>query len=174
VGLPQGKGIAVRQGMLAAEGKLRFLCDADLSMPIENLSRFIPVVEGGVDVAIGSREAPGAKRFGEPAHRHLMGRVFNAIVKLLAVRGIEDTQCGFKMFSATAAESVFQRAKLNGWGFDPETLYIARKLGYEIREVPIDWHYNADSRVRALRDPAAMVRDLIRIRLNDWQGEYNG
>jgi glycosyltransferase involved in cell wall biosynthesis len=171
-GLPRGKGIAVREGMLAAGGALRFLCDADLSMPIADIERFFPAIEAGADVAIGSREAAGARRFGEPGHRHLMGRVFNGIVKLLAVPGIEDTQCGFKLFRAEAAEDLFRRARLTGWGFDPEILYLARKHGYKVQEIPIDWHYDADSRVQALRDPLHMIRDLLRIRLNDWRGSY--
>jgi glycosyltransferase involved in cell wall biosynthesis len=172
-GLPRGKGVALREGMLAASGASRFLCDADLSMPIDDVRKFLSALELGADVAIGSREAPGARRFGEPAYRHLMGRVFNGLVKLLAVRGIEDTQCGFKMFTARAAEDLFTRAKLPGWGFDPEILYLARKRGYRISEVPIDWHYNADSRIEAVTDSVAMILDLVRVRLNDWRGEYD-
>jgi hypothetical protein len=102
-----------------------------------------------------------------------MGRVFNWIVKIMAVPGIEDTQCGFKMFREDVAVDLFQHATLSGWGFDPEILFIARKRGYEIREIPIHWRYDADSRVQALRDPLAMIRDLMRIRLNDWRGVYD-
>jgi dolichyl-phosphate beta-glucosyltransferase len=173
-GLPRGKGIAVRQGMQAARGRRRFLCDADLSMPIDQLDKFLAQPADRGDVLIGSREAAGARRFNEPAYRHLMGRVYNAVVKALALPGFEDTQCGFKLFSATVADDVFAAATLSGWGFDPEVLYIARKRGYRIAEVPIDWYYNADSRVRPLHDTLQMVRDLIRIRLNDRQGLYDG
>lgn len=182
-GLPKGKGIAVRAGMLAARGRWRFLCDADLSMPVAELGKFLgppaPVAMANLNrldarnVAIGSREAPGARRFNEPAYRHLMGRVYNAVVQLLALPGLHDTQCGFKMFPAEVAEDVFRLATLKGWGFDPEVLFIARKRGYTISEVPIDWYYTSDSRVRPVHDTLQMLRDLVVIRLNDWRGVYN-
>jgi glycosyltransferase involved in cell wall biosynthesis len=171
--VPRGKGRAVREGMLSARGALRFLCDADLSMPIQQIERFLPTIDAGAEVAIGSREAPGARRFGEPGYRHLMGRVFNLVVKLVALPDLEDSQCGFKLFSSRAAEEVFNTARMEGWGFDPEVLFIARKRGYRIVEVPIDWHFNADSRVRPVHDTLAMVRDVLMIRLNDWRGEYD-
>jgi dolichyl-phosphate beta-glucosyltransferase len=170
--VPRGKGLAVREGMLAARGACRFLCDADLSMPIDDLDKFLDPRLADADVLIGSREAPGARRVGEPPHRHLMGRVFNWVVKVLALPGFEDTQCGFKMLSARAADDVFRAARLNGWGFDPEVLYIARKRGYLIREVPIEWHFNRDSRVRPVHDTLAMVRELLSIRSNDRRGLY--
>ena len=103
----QGKGAAVRTGMLAARGAYRFVCDADLSMPIEEIVRFLPPQLDHFDVAIGSREAPGAVRYDEPWHRHVMGRVFNTIVRLFAVHGFQDTQAGFKMFRAEVAEALF-------------------------------------------------------------------
>jgi dolichyl-phosphate beta-glucosyltransferase len=173
-GLPAGKGGAVRAGMLAARGQLRFLCDADLSMPIEELDKFLPAAIGTVDVAVASRELPGAKRIGEPPLRHAMGRIYNLIVKAVAVPGIEDSQCGFKMFSARATDDVFACARLSGWGFDPEVLFVARKRGYRVHEVPVEWHYNADSRVRPIHDSVTMLRDLFRIRINDWRGVYDG
>ena len=172
-GLPKGKGLAVRQGMIAARGAFRFLCDADLSMPIAMVERFLPVVADGRTVGVGSREAPGARRFAEPGYRHLMGRAFNQLVKTLAVPGVEDTQCGFKMFPASAAQDVFVPARLHGWGFDAEVLFLARKRGYALREVPIDWHYNDDSRVRAVRDSLVMLGELIQIRWNDLRGRYD-
>lgn len=172
-GLPKGKGLAVRQGMIAARGTFRFLCDADLSMPIGMVERFLPVVADGKTVAVGSREAPGARRFAEPGYRHLMGRAFNQLVKTLAVPGVEDTQCGFKMFPASAAEDIFGPARLAGWGFDAEVLFLARKRGYALSEVPIDWHYNDDSRVRAVHDSLAMIAELIQIRWNDFWGRYD-
>ncbi len=175
-GLPAGKGGAVRTGMLAAQGARRFLCDADLSMPIRDLERFLTPACAAVDVVVGSREAPGALRVGEPRRRHLMGRVFNAIVRLVALPGIEDSQCGFKLFSARAAQDIFSRARLSGWGFDVEVLYIRPHVGHAPRhafEIPIEWHYNADSRVRPLHDSLAMLRDLLRIRYYDWRGSYH-
>lgn len=172
-GLPAGKGGAVRTGMLAAGGARRFLCDADLSMPIGDLAKFLSPEVSGAPVLVGSREAPGARRIGEPRRRHVMGRVYNWLVRLIALPGIADSQCGFKLFTATAAEYVFPRARLAGWGFDVEVLYLARKGGFAIREIPIEWHYNADSRVRPIHDSLSMLRDLFRIRYYDCRGWYD-
>ncbi len=168
----RGKGHAVRTGMLESKGQHRFICDADLSMPIHELGKFLPPTLVDWDVAAGSREAPGAVRYNEPSYRHLMGRVFNWIVKILVVRGIEDTQCGFKCFTAEAADAVFPHQTINGWGFDVEALFIAQKLGLRIVEVPIDWFYHADSRVQPLRDSAGMLNEVLKIRWNDLRGLY--
>jgi dolichyl-phosphate beta-glucosyltransferase len=168
----RGKGGAVQTGMLAAQGAYRFLCDADLSMPIQELARFLPPALNGYDIAIGSREAAGAQRLAEPDYRHLMGRVFNWVVKLLAVRGFEDTQAGFKCFTAEAAQHVFSKQTMDGFGFDVEVLFIGQKRGYDIVEVPIEWHYKASSRVDPVRDTLRMFRDVIKVRLNDLRGVY--
>lgn len=168
----RGKGHAVRTGMLASRGQHRFICDADLSMPIHELGKFLPPVLVNWDVAVGSREAPGAVRYDEPSYRHLMGRVFNWVVKLLAVRGIEDTQCGFKCFTAEAAEAVFPHQTTHGFGFDVEVLFIAQKQGFRIVEVPIDWIYRADSRVQPIRDAMGMLGDVLKVRWNDLRGRY--
>lgn len=149
-----------------------FLCDADLSMPPETLTDFLEAAKD-VDVVVGSREAPGARRIGEPWHRHLMGRVFNRLVQILAVSGIHDTQCGFKAFRRAAAENLFSRQTLTGWGFDVEILYLARKYGYRIKELPIQWYFDSDTRVRPGTDTLAMLRELVMIRLADMQGRYN-
>lgn len=169
-----GKGAAVRAGMLSARGRFRLLCDADLSMPAEGFDRFIPLLEAGVPVVIGSREVPGARRYNEPAHRHLMGRVYNRIVQLLVLPGIEDTQCGFKGFRAEAALELFGRQTLNGFGFDVEILFIARRLGYAVKEVPVEWHYMPGSKVKPLRDTWRMFRDAVKVRLNALCGRYDG
>lgn len=173
ISMPQaGKGGAVRAGMLAARGAFRFMCDADLSMPIEEVGRFLPPrVEA--DVAIASREAQGARRFGEPAYRHLMGRVFAQAVKLIVLRGFEDTQCGFKCYRARAAQDVFSRQVLQGWTFDVEDLFLARRLGYSIVDVPIPWYYQAESRVQVAADSLRMLADLVRIRVNWMRGVYD-
>jgi dolichyl-phosphate beta-glucosyltransferase len=168
----RGKGVAVRTGMLRARGAYRFLCDADLSMPVEEFERFYPPRLEGADVAIGSREAAGARRFHEPAYRHLTGRVFSLAVKILVMRGFEDTQCGFKCFTAAAAEDLFSRQRFNGWSFDVEVLYLARRRGFSIREVPVSWYYQADSRVHLAGDSLGMFLDLIHIRWNDLRGTY--
>jgi glycosyltransferase involved in cell wall biosynthesis len=168
----RGKGRAVRRGMLQASGEYRFICDADLSMPIDQVSRFLPPTLVDYDVAIASREAPGAVRYGEPAYRHWVGRVFNRIVRLLAVPGFQDTQCGFKCFRGQVAEALFLLQRLHGWTFDVELLFVALRRGYRVVEVPIPWYYNPGSRVSLLRDSLAMFADLFRIRRNWRRGLY--
>ena len=168
----RGKGIAVRRGMLAARGDFRFICDADLSMPIGEVNKFLPPALVDCDVAIGSREAPGARRYHEPAYRHLMGRAFTWIVKLLAVRGFEDTQCCFKCFRADVARDLFSVQRLNGMSFDVEALFIAQRRGYKIVEVPINWYFSAESRVRLIDDSLRMVGELLEVRRNWRRGVY--
>ena len=168
----RGKGLAVRRGMLEATGQFRFLCDADLSMPIAEVNRFIPPMRDGFDVAIGSREAPGSV-VNQPASRRRIGRVFNAIVRLLALPGLRDTQCGFKCFKAETAEDVFKYQKLDGMAFDVEVLWIARQRGYRVVEVPITWNFDADSRVRLFRDSMRMILELMTIRRNARRGMYD-
>jgi glycosyltransferase involved in cell wall biosynthesis len=168
----RGKGIAVKTGMLAAQGEYCFICDADLSMPIEEVNHFIPPILENCDIAIGSREAPGAQRIGEPAYRHFIGRVFNSFVKFMALPGLQDTQCGFKCFSAKAAAHLFPLQTIEGWTFDVEVLFLAKHFGYTIREVPIHWHFDAHSKVRFLRDSLHMAGDLIRIRWKAIRKEY--
>ncbi|MBM3925855.1 MAG: glycosyltransferase family 2 protein [SAR202 cluster bacterium] len=167
-----GKGWAVRNGMLQARGRLRFLCDADLSMPIEHIERFMSEEGSRWDVVIGSREAPGARRIGEPWGRHLMGRIFNTLTRLLAAPGIKDTQCGFKLFKDYAAERLFSLQRLEGFGFDAEVLFLARKLGYSVGEVGIDWRYQTRSKVSPVRDSLRMVADLFNVRWAYRRGVY--
>jgi dolichyl-phosphate beta-glucosyltransferase len=168
----RGKGGAVKAGLLAARGAFRFICDADLSMPVSELPRFLPPVLEAFDVAIGSREGYGARRVGEPLIRHLAGRVFNFAVQRLSVPGIEDTQCGFKMFTASAVDAIFPLVRVDGWAFDIEVLSIARAKGLRIVEVPIEWHYRRASQVSLLRDGATMFRELMRIRARARGGAY--
>ena len=159
-----GKGWAVRHGMLAAGGEFRLLCDADLSVPIAQVERLLPPDCDGVDVAVGSREAPGAARYGEPGRRHVMGRVFNAVTRRLAGLGLADTQCGFKCFRAAAAVRLFSRATLDGFAFDVEVLHLARRSGLTVSEIGVDWHYREHSKVRPFRDAFSMTLDLLRVR----------
>ena len=159
-----GKGWAVRNGMLAAGGEFRLLSDADLSVPIAQVERLLPPQNGGVDVSVGSREAPGAARYGEPSRRHLMGRLFNSLARALATPRITDTQCGFKCFKARAAEELFSRATMNGFSYDVEILHLAHRLGMTIAEIGVDWHYREHSKVRPLRDAFSMGLDLFRIK----------
>lgn len=169
----RGKGGAVRAGLLASNAAHRFLCDADLSMPVHELERFMPPALGAADVAIGTREGVGARRVGEPLSRHLTGRIFNLLVQWLAVPGIEDTQCGFKMFTARAVETVFPHVTIDGWAFDIEVLFLARLAGLRIVEVPIEWHYRDDSRLDMSRDALRMLRELRQIRSRARRGGYS-
>ena len=171
VGRP-GKGLAVRTGMLAARGDYRFICDADLSMPIDQVPRFLPPAAQAADIAIASREVPGAARHDEPAYRHLIGRAFNLLVRRLTIPEIQDTQCGFKCFRRAVAEDLFRVQRLDGWTFDVEILYVALRRGYRIIEIPIPWYYNPGSRVRVVRDSLTMFTDLFRIRRNWRRGLY--
>ena len=169
----QGKGAAVRKGMLEARGEYLFICDADLAMPIEQVVRFVPPQLSGFDIAIASREIAGARRYNEPWYRHLMGRVFNLIVRVTAVPGIQDTQCGFKCLARHAAHDIFSCQRIDGWAFDVEILYIALRRQYRVVEVPIDWYYGAGSRVSPMRDSYNMVREVFRIRRMGRSGVYD-
>lgn len=160
----QGKGSAVKRGVFATSGEYRFMCDADLSMPVEEINRFLPPAIAGIDISIASREAPGAVRYNEPAYRHFVGRVFNTLIRLLALPGLHDTQCGFKCFQAAAAEDLFARMTITGWSFDVEILYLAQKLGYKIAEIPIPWYFNPDSHISVVNDSLHMAIDIFKIR----------
>jgi len=168
----KGKGAAVKMGMLSAHGEYRFMCDADLSMPIKEVNKFLPPVPNSYQVAMASREAPGARRYDEPEYRHLMGRVFNLIVRWLAIPGFQDTQCGFKCFTAEAATEIFQRQTMDGWGFDVEVVAIALQLGYKVVEIPIDWYFDANSRISPFQDTLRMFREVLQVRRNLRAGIY--
>ena len=168
----RGKGYAVRRGMLAARGARRLMTDADLSTPIEELDRLCARMDEGHDVVIGSRALPGSRiEVRQPWYRENMGRFFNLFVRALAVPGVTDTQCGFKLFSGAAARDVFSAARLDGFSFDVEVLFLARRKGYRIAEVPVIWRNDAATRVSLLRGFLAFP-DLLRIRANDWRGRY--
>jgi glycosyltransferase involved in cell wall biosynthesis len=168
----KGKGEAVRKGMLAANGSYRFMCDADLSMPIGELPRFFPPEGPETDVVIGSREAEGAVRYNEPSNRHWGGRLINLVIRMLALPGLRDTQCGFKNFSQQAAEDLFSVQTVKGWSFDIEVLYVARKRGYTVAEIGIPWYYSPQSHVSPVKDAIKMMLDILKIRMNDWRGLY--
>jgi glycosyltransferase involved in cell wall biosynthesis len=169
----RGKGLAVRRGMLAAHGEYRFMCDADLSMPIEEVNKFLPPASSDFDIAIGSREVPGAVRYDEPFHRHIGGRFINFIIRTLMLPGLQDTQCGFKCFRAAVAERLFKCQTLDGWSFDIELLFVADRLGYRIIEIPVDWYYRPESKVSAVRDALRMISDIFLIRANARRGMYD-
>lgn len=168
----KGKGAAVRRGMLEARGAYRFMCDADLSMPVEEIAKFIPPQLEDADIAIASREARGAVRYDEPPYRHFGGRGINYIIQLLILPGLNDTQCGFKCLRAEVAEELFKRQTLNGWSFDIELLYLARRRRYRLREIPIHWYYHPETKVSAVRDALRMIGDIFRIHANAVRGTY--
>ena len=167
-----GKGWAVRAGMLEAQGSYRFMCDADLAMPIEWLDKFLDKMDAGVDIVIGSREIEGARRFDEPQYRHIMGRIFNWVVRAIAVKGFQDTQCGFKCFREDAANELFSRQRSKRMGFDAEILFLALKKGYSVVEMPVEWHHQTGSKVRPGVDSLDMLKDTLLIRLRDTFGKY--
>jgi glycosyltransferase involved in cell wall biosynthesis len=169
----RGKGGAVKAGLLASTARFRFICDADLSMPVGELPRFLPPKLTDFDVAIGSREGVGARRVGEPMIRHVAGRIFNYAVQRLTIPGINDTQCGFKMFTGAAADAIFPHVTVDGWAFDIEVLSIARARAMRIVEVPIEWHYRRQSQLSLVRDGASMLRQLLRIRSLARGGAYD-
>jgi dolichyl-phosphate beta-glucosyltransferase len=168
----RGKGYAVRRGMLAATGERRLMTDADLSTPIEELPRLMAELDRGADVAIGSRAVEGARiEIHQPFYREAMGRVFNRLVQALLLPGLKDTQCGFKLFTAGAARRSFGACHLDGFSFDVEALFVARRLGLRIAEVPVVWRNDEASRV-SLGGGGAAFADLVRIRLLARRGVY--
>ena len=173
--LNKGKGFAVRAGIEAAVGRDILFSDADLSTPIEDMERLLPPISRGVcDVAIASRALPESNLdVRQPAHREWMGRRFNQIVQTLAVPGIVDTQCGFKAFRGDVAKKLFSLAQIDGFGFDPEILFLAHKFGYTIREIPVTWRHRDNSRVNPLTAPFSMFRELLEVRWNDARGLYD-
>ena len=168
-----GKGWAVKHGMLATVGQYRFMCDADMAMPIEQLEAFLDRMEEGYDIVIGSRQKKGARRVNEPILRHVIGRVFNWTVRLLTVRDFQDTQCGYKCFRDHVAEELFNLQRTRGWAFDVEVLYVATKRKMRVLEMPIEWHYRPSSKLRPHADSFSMLRDIIMLRLRDAAGKYS-
>jgi len=169
----RGKGAAVRTGMLAARGELVLFTDADLSTPIEEIEKLERAIAAGAEIAIGSRAVDRRTvERRQPWARDMMGRVFNLVVRLFAVRGIKDTQCGFKLFTREAARLIFERTRIDGFGFDVEVLALAQRLGLSIAEVPVRWLNNADTRVRLAQGAKAFL-DPLRVRLGMLRGVYD-
>jgi len=169
----RGKGAAVRTGVLAARGNRILYMDADNSTPLSEFVRFEASFRERIDVVVGSRAVDRSQvRVHQPFYREFMGRVFNLMVQALALPGLWDTQCGFKAFTREAARAVFPKQTIERFGFDVELLYVARRLGFRIREVQVSWADSPGSRVRVLRDSARMFLDLLAIRWNDWKGRY--
>lgn len=179
--LHAGKGPTVQAGMLAAQGKWRLFTDFDQSTPLKEVEKLWPFT-GDYDVVIGSREGAGAKRDAEPSYRHLMGRGFNLLVQIIAIPGIADTQCGFKLFRGEVAQRLFKALHIYGrhrersdaftGAFDVEILFLARRLGYAIREVPIEWHHHETNRVSPVKDSLRMLWDIFKVRVAAVGGAY--
>jgi len=180
----RGKGYTVRTGMLASTGQHILFSDADLAVPIEEIEKLMPYLEGGYDVVIASREGQGARRIGEPFYRHLMGRGFNFIIRLFTLGGFQDTQCGFKAFRREAAHDIFSQVQLYGeeakllkgaavTGFDVEVLFLAVKRGYKTKEVPVKWIYGTETKVNPIKDTWRNFKDVIMVRWYDLTGRYN-
>ena len=168
-----GKGAAVKSGVAHGRGQYLIISDTDLSVPIEEAPKFLPPILGGYDVAIASREVAGARRVNEPGYRHLMGRAYNLLVRLIAVPRIQDTQCGFKAFRREVARDIFAYQTIDGWGFDVEILFIAQRFGYDIVEVPVVWYYGAESKISPVKDTIRMFRELLQVRRNGRAGLYD-
>jgi dolichyl-phosphate beta-glucosyltransferase len=171
----QGKGAAVRYGMQSAVGCLQLFTDADGATPIQELARLEQALTAGADMAIGSR-AMAARLPDFTVHarlyRSVLGTMFNAAVRQSGIKGISDTQCGFKLFRRIVAQELFGYASINGFGFDLELLYLAQQRGYRIAEVPVNWSDQPGSKVRVFRDGLAMLRDMAVIRRNHQRGRY--
>lgn len=169
----RGKGYAVKQGILAAQGELVLLTDADFSTPIQEWERLHACLKAGDQVVIGSRSLPDSKVVVHQAwYRELLGKVFNKLIRIIVLRGFIDTQCGFKLFRRDVGVAIFEKMTVDRFCFDVEFLFIAKKWGLKIRELPVEWHNVLYSRVQVVRDSSRMLLDAFRIRCNDWRGCY--
>jgi dolichyl-phosphate beta-glucosyltransferase len=169
----RGKGYSVRNGMLHATGEVLLFSDADLSSPVEEAPKLIEAIRAGADVAIGSRWLRSELQTQrQSVRRQLMGRVFNLVPRLVLGLSFKDTQCGFKAFTRRAALEIFPRQRIERWGFDPELLFLARKLGYRVIEVPVAWGHSEGTRINPVRDGAKMVWEVFKIRWNALTGKY--
>lgn len=166
----RGKGYAVRQGVLASQGRFVAFSDVDMSAPLTEFAKLFKALEDGYDVAIGSRAAKGAElEKHQPLYRELGGKSLNLVIRLLAVHGIHDTQCGFKLFRGDLARRIFGMCFVNRWGFDVEVLYLARRMGCEIAEIGVKWSHGEDSKLRPFRAALGVIRDIIRMRLHHYE-----
>lgn len=170
-----GKGYSVRSGILHAMGDVVMFTDADLSSPIEEADGLFAAIAAGADIAIGSRWlATSRQTHRQPLYRQFFGRCFNLLTRMVMNLPFADTQCGFKAFTRSAAQTVFQLQTIERWGFDPEILFIALKRGYQIKEVPVSWAHDARTRISYLRDGLQMLKELAIVRWNALLGRYRG
>ena len=170
----RGKGYSVRNGMLHARGEVLLFTDADLSSPIEEAEKLFAAIAGGADVAIGSRWLRSdLQTQRQPLYRQLFGRAFNLMLRITLGLTFKDTQCGFKAFTRRAAEAIFPLQTIERWGFDPELLYLAKKFGFKIAEVPVAWAHREGTRISPLRDGIRMFAEMVKIRWNAVTGRYS-
>jgi glycosyltransferase involved in cell wall biosynthesis len=169
----RGKGYSVRNGMLAARGDVLLFTDADLSAPITEAGKLFEALQNGADIAIGSRWLDSdTQTERQPLIRQISGRIFNFLLRMVVGVSQKDTQCGFKAFKRSAAQAIFPRQRITGWGFDPELLYIARKMKFRVAEVPVEWAHDARSKIRPLHDGTKIVMEAFKIRWNAVCGRY--
>ena len=171
----KGKGYSVRHGMLESRGEIVLFTDADLSAPIEEAPLLFAAIEKGADVAIGSRwMQKKLQTQRQPLYRRFFSRCFNLVTRSLINLPYTDTQCGFKAFTREAAHRIFRRQRIEGWGFDPEVLYLAQRMGYEVVEVPVSWAHNAQTNINFFRAGTRMLGEMLSIRWNVVRGAYKG
>ena len=169
----RGKGYSVRAGMLAARGEVVLFTDADLSAPIEEAERLFDAIRQGADIAIGSRWLEsGRQTQRQPIYRQFFGRCFNWITRTVMGLPFKDTQCGFKAFRRSAARALFSLQRIEGWGFDPEILFLAGRLGFKVAEVPVVWAHDEGTRIHPLADGSKMLLEILRIRWYALAGKY--
>jgi dolichyl-phosphate beta-glucosyltransferase len=170
----RGKGYSVRNGMLHARGELLLFSDADLSSPIEEADKLFAAIAGGADIAIGSRWLRrDLQTQPQPFYRQIFGRIFNLMLRITLGLGFKDTQCGFKAFTRRAGKAIFPLQQIERWGFDPELLYLARKRGFKVAEVPVEWAHREGTRINPLRDGIRMFGEMLKIRWNGLTGKYD-
>jgi glycosyltransferase involved in cell wall biosynthesis len=171
----RGKGYSVRHGMLSAKGEILLFSDADLSSPIEEAPKLLKSLEEGWDIAIGSRWLRAETQTQrQPLHRQVFGRIFNLLLRLTLGLQFKDTQCGFKAFKRPAAQAIFPLQKIERWGFDPEILFLARKLGFKVQEIPVAWGHSGGTRINPLVDGSRMFQEMLRVRWYSITGKYDG
>jgi dolichyl-phosphate beta-glucosyltransferase len=171
----RGKGYAVRNGMLNARGEIIVFSDADLSSPIEEMPKLLAALAAGADIAIGSRWLKAELQTQRQSlHRQVFGRIFNGLNRVILGLQFRDTQCGFKAFTRRAAQMILPLQRIERWGFDPEILFLARKFGLRVDEVPVHWGHVGGTRINPLVDGARMFQEMLRIRWNDVEGKYDG
>jgi dolichyl-phosphate beta-glucosyltransferase len=169
----RGKGYSVRNGMLNARAQIVLFSDADLSSPIEEAPKLFQALKDGADIAIGSRWLRAETQTQrQPLHRQIFGRVFNLLLRITLGLQFADTQCGFKAFKQLAVRAIFPQQKIERWGFDPEILFLARKFGFKVKEVPVAWGHSGGARINPLIDGARMFQEMLHIRWNDLSGKY--